>query len=81
MHRFSEDAGILDGCNAHDIVFYSYMVLELGALSGKYDTGYPLPKDSMLGQIYNALLPQIEKLTAVTKKSLPRTALHPRRFP
>lgn len=36
LYRSSEEAGILDYCRDHDIAFYSYMVLEQGALTGKY---------------------------------------------
>ncbi|MCS3284124.1 aldo/keto reductase [Bacteroides salyersiae] len=47
--------------------FWSYMVLEQGALSGKYDTVHPLPAGSQRGETYNPLLPQIEKLVAVMR--------------
>lgn len=43
------------------------MVLEQGALSGKYDTAHPFPTESDRGRTYNPLLPQIEKLTEVLK--------------
>ena len=41
------------------------MVLEQGALSGRYNTKNPLPEGSQRGDTYNPMLPQIEKLTAV----------------
>ena len=44
--------------------FFAYMVLEQGALSGKYDTAHPLPQGSQRAETYNPLLPQLEKLTA-----------------
>ncbi len=34
---------ILEWCQANDIVYFSYMVLEQGALSGKYSAGRPFP--------------------------------------
>ena len=43
------------------------MVLEQGALSGKYDTRHPLPAGSQRGETYNPLLPQIEKLVNVMR--------------
>ena len=43
------------------------MVLEQGALSGKYDTQNPLPEDSDRGRKYNPILPQLEALTAAMK--------------
>lgn len=65
LYRSSEDAGILDYCKENNITFFAYMVLEQGALSGKYNTNNPLPVNSQRGQVYNPLLPQIEKLTNV----------------
>lgn len=65
LYRSSEDAGILDYCKENGITFFAYMVLEQGALSGKYSTANPLPAGSQRGETYNPMLPQIEKLTAV----------------
>ena len=44
------------------------MVLEQGALSGKYDTKHPFPADSDRGAVYNPMLPQLEKLNAGLEK-------------
>ena len=44
----------------NDITFFSYMVLEQGALSGKYDTSHPFPADSDRGAVYNPMLPQLD---------------------
>ncbi|RZK40026.1 MAG: aldo/keto reductase [Pedobacter sp.] len=63
LYRSSEDAGILDYCNENRITFFAYMVLEQGALSGKYNTQNPLPAGSGRGETYNKILPQIEELT------------------
>ena len=54
---FSETSGILDYCRENDITFFSYMVLEQGALSGKYDTRHPFPADSDRGAVYNHAAP------------------------
>lgn len=67
LYRSSEDAGILEYCRENDITFFAYMVLEQGALSGKYDTQHPLPVGSQRGETYNPLLPQIEKLISAMK--------------
>jgi len=67
LYRSSEKAGILDYCKENGIDFWAYMVLEQGALSGKYDTVHPLPAGSQRGETYNPLLPQIEKLVAVMR--------------
>lgn len=67
LYRSSEKAGILDFCKENGIDFWAYMVLEQGALSGKYDTQHPLPEGSQRGNTYNPLLPQIEKLVSVMR--------------
>lgn len=67
LYRSSEKAGILDYCKENGIDFWAYMVLEQGALSGKYDTAHPLPVGSQRGDTYNPLLPQIERLVAVMR--------------
>lgn len=68
LNRSSETSGILDYCKENDITFFSYMVLEQGALSGKYDTKHPFPSDSDRGAVYNPMLPQLEKLNAGLKE-------------
>lgn len=62
LHRSSERAGILDYCKENGITFYAYMVLEQGALSGKYDTRHPFPEGSDRARCYGPILPQLEKL-------------------
>ena len=60
--RVSEKEGILDYCRSRGIDFFAYMVLEQGALSGKYSADHPMPSESRRGQVYNPLLPQIQPL-------------------
>ena len=62
LNRSSEDSGILDYCKKNDIAFFSYMVLEQGALTGKYNKDNPLPKDSDRGAAYNNHLEELEEL-------------------
>jgi len=62
LHRSSERAGILDYCKENNITFYAYMVLEQGALSGKYDILHPFPEGSDRARCYNPILPQLEQL-------------------
>ena len=62
LHRSSERAGILDYCKENGITFYAYMVLEQGALSGKYDTAHPFPEGSDRARCYGSVLPRLEKL-------------------
>lgn len=72
LNRSSEDAGILDYCRENDIVFFSYMVLEQGVLSGKYDTEHPMPAGSARAQTYNPVLDKLsimnQKLTDLAEK-------------
>ncbi len=68
LYRSSEEAGILDYCKERGITFFAYMVLEQGALSGKYDSKHPLPANSSRGETYNPMMPKIEKITDVMKQ-------------
>jgi aryl-alcohol dehydrogenase-like predicted oxidoreductase len=67
LYRSSEDGGILDYCKENNITFFAYMVLEQGALSGKYDTKNPLPEGSQRAMTYNPVLPEIEALIGTMK--------------
>lgn len=68
LNRSSEESGILDYCKANDIVFYGYMTLEQGALSGKYDAKHPFPEGSARAKVFNPMLPQIEVIITELKK-------------
>ncbi|MBX4925951.1 aldo/keto reductase [Rhizobium binae] len=63
LYRSSEGAGILDHCRNQGIPFFAYMVLEQGALSGKYSPENPLPQGTNRAQAYNDMLPQLKALT------------------
>lgn len=63
LYRSSEKGGVLDYCKQQGIEFWAYMVLEQGALSGKYNKENPLPAESDRGKKYNPVLPQLEALT------------------
>jgi len=67
LYRSSEEGGILDYCKENNITFFAYMVLEQGALSGKYDTKHPLPEGSQRAMTYNSVLPEIEALIDTMK--------------
>ena len=64
LYRSSEKGGVLDYCKENDIEFWAYMVLEQGALSGKYNKETPLPEESDRGKKYNPVLEQLEALTS-----------------
>lgn len=72
LDRSSEKAGILDYCKKNDLEFFAYMVLEQGALTGKYNVNNPFPAGSVRAQAYNDKLPQltdlVDKLTEIGKK-------------
>ena len=68
LNRSSEESGILNYCKENGITFYAYMVLEQGALAGKYDSKNPFPEGSDRANTYNPMLKEIEKLTEVVKR-------------
>jgi aryl-alcohol dehydrogenase-like predicted oxidoreductase len=63
LYRNPEQAGILDDCRNRGIPFFAYMVLEQGALTGKYGAENPLPAGTNRAQAYNGMLPQLRVLT------------------
>lgn len=62
LHRSSEKAGILDYCKQNEIDFYAYMVLEQGALTGRYTEANPFPEGTGRGDSYN---PHLKELTVL----------------
>ena len=64
LYRHSIEDGLLDYCKENGIQFFSYMVLEQGALSGKYNEANPLPENSNRGRTYNPLFPALKDLLA-----------------
>ncbi len=68
LHRSSERAGILDYCKENGIIFYAYMVLEQGALTGRYNKEQPFPAGTGRGNSYNLHLAEIEDLVAELKR-------------
>lgn len=55
--------GILDYCRQEGIAVFAYMILEQGALSGKYTVDNPLPADSYRGRTFHpAILAQLQPL-------------------
>lgn len=68
LYRSSEEAGIIDYCNENNIVFFSYMVLEQGALTDKYSAKHPLPSGTRRGEAFNAnVLTKLEGLIQVMR--------------
>ena len=81
INRSSEDSGILDYCRKNDITFFAYMVLEQGALSGKYDTSHPMPEGSARAETYNPVLDKLEVLNAELKKLADKYNVGPAQIP
>lgn len=68
LNRSSEDSGILSYCRENGIHFFAYMVLEQGALSGKYDTRHPMPEGSARAVTYNPVLDKLEIMNEKLKE-------------
>ena len=81
LNKSSEDSGILDYCFENNIHFFSYMVLEQGALSGKYDSQNLMPENSERGKIYNPQMEKIDKLNAEIKKLADKYKVKPALIP
>lgn len=67
LNRSSELSGIIDYCKENGITFYAYMVLEQGALTGKYTKDNPFPKGSQRAEVYNDSLEALEPLLETLK--------------
>lgn len=69
LYRSSEEAGIIDYCNENNIVFFSYMVLEQGALTDKYNAKNPLPSGTRRGEAFDEdVLAKLEGLIHAMKE-------------
>jgi len=69
LYRSSEEAGIIDYCKEHGIVFFSYMVLEQGALTDKYSAQHPFPSSTRRGEAFNEeVLGKLEGLIHVMRE-------------
>ena len=81
INRSSEESGILDYCAKNGLYFFAYMVLEQGALSGKYDTAHPMPEGSARAQAYNPILDKLEVLNSELKKLAQKYCVAPAQIP
>lgn len=81
LNRSSEDSGILDYCKENDIYFFAYMVLEQGALSGKYDTRNPMPAGSGRAETYNPVLDKLEIMNGKLKEIADKYTVAPAQIP
>ncbi|MBQ3692976.1 MAG: aldo/keto reductase [Clostridia bacterium] len=53
LFRTSEENGVLSWCKENNAVFFAYMVLEQGALTGRYNSKNPMPMFSRRGLAFN----------------------------
>ena len=60
INRQSET--ILDFCQKNNIYFFSDLIMENGALSGKYNSNNLMPENSIGGEIYNSKIDKIDSL-------------------
>ena len=81
LNRSSEDSGIVDYCKENGIQFWAYMVLEQGALSGKYDTKNPMPEGSGRAKAYNPVLDKLEIMNAKLKEVADKYNVAPAQIP
>lgn len=56
LYRVPEQNGILTWCRENGVVFFSYMVLEQGALTTRYSPARPLPKKARRGRTWPPIL-------------------------
>lgn len=68
LNRSSESAGIIDYCKQNGMVFFGYMVLEQGALTGRYDSSHPFPAGSARAQVFDPLLAKLDGLIGRLKE-------------
>lgn len=80
LYRRSIEDGLLDYCKENGIQFFSYMVLEQGALSGKYNEAHPMPGNSSRGKTYNPLFPALKDLLATLQEIAEKYSATPARI-
>jgi aryl-alcohol dehydrogenase-like predicted oxidoreductase len=69
LYRSSEQAGIIEYCKQNDIVFFSYMVLEQGALTGSYSSKHPFKAGTRRGEAFNSdVLAKLDDLLEVMQE-------------
>lgn len=71
----------MDYCKENDITFFAYMVLEQGALSGKYDPDHPMPEGSARAETYNPVLDKLSVLNGELQKLADKYNVGPAQIP
>lgn len=68
LNRSSESSGIIDYCKQNGMTFFGYMVLEQGALTGRYDSAHPFPAGSARAQVFNPVLSKLDGILECLRK-------------
>lgn len=73
LYRESEKSGLLKWCRDNDVLFFSYMVLEQGFLTGKYNEDNLFKSGSYRSECYDikkfrAVKPLIEEMKKIADK-------------
>ncbi|WP_217622273.1 aldo/keto reductase [Paenibacillus agri] len=69
LYRSSEEAGIIEYCKANEMLFFSYMVLEQGALTSKYSAQNPFKAGTRRGDAFNEeVFAKLENLIEVMRE-------------
>lgn len=73
LYRGGEACGLLDWCKENGIAFFSYMVLEQGALTGRFDAEHPLPEGTRRASAFGVeelkgIAPLIAKMRGIGEK-------------
>ncbi|MCD8214306.1 MAG: aldo/keto reductase [Clostridiales bacterium] len=68
LNRSSETSGLLQYCKEKGITFFAYMILEQGALSGKYSSKNPFPEGSDRANTYNPMMNSIDSIISAVNK-------------
>ena len=78
----NDQQAIIDHCRAHGITYYAYMVLEQGALSGRYSAAHHFPTFSMRNFAFpKRKFVQIAPLLAQMQEMAARYGIDPSQIP
>lgn len=81
LSRASENSGLLAYCRERGIAFFSYMVLEQGALTGRYDAAHPMPAGSGRGRNCNPVLDRFTRLNGKIAEMADHFGMQPAQIP
>ncbi|MBR1863791.1 MAG: aldo/keto reductase [Ruminococcus sp.] len=78
----NDQQSIIDYCNSSGVRYYAYMVLEQGALAGKYDAKHHFPTFSMRNLAFpKRKFRKIEGLLSMLRETAARYAIDPSQVP